>query len=205
MDHRQDDSAPTVDAPNSDGLVPDFSNKVVPLRPWTPPKAQERLDPRLEELRRILAQAKPVAGEHSDDEVIRDEDRFRRRFGPGFRWNRRDRIGLIALKKRYDLTDPEIKLFQHTGNLRRTPFGVILTASPWVALWGSAQIAVFGFLFLVLLLAAWPKLVTAPAAAIKPALALLGLLAFCVGLYWLYVKPWLLRRRKERERGDQAS
>ena len=130
MDHRQDDSAPTVDAPNSDGLVPDFSNKVVPLRPWTPPKAQERLDPRLEELRRILAQAKPVAGEHSDDEVIRDEDRFRRRFGPGFRWNRRDRIGLIALKKRYDLTDPEIKLFQHTGNLRRTPFGVILTASP---------------------------------------------------------------------------
>lgn len=180
-------------------------SKVVSLRPDQQSPPPERLDPRLEEMRRILAESQPLDSLYSDDEVIADEGKFRKRFGPGFRWNRRDRIGLIALKNRYDLTDPEIQLFQHTGNLHRSVFGVRLTASPWIALWGGAQIAVFGLLFLALLLAAWPNLVTAPAKAIKPVLALLGLFAFCFGLYWMYVKPWLLRRRKERERGSDAS
>jgi hypothetical protein len=69
---------------------------------------------------------------------------------------------------------------------------------------GSVQIAIFVFLILVLLLAAWPNLIVAPARAIKPVLALLSLLIFCVGLYWLYVKPWLLRRRKEKELAGDA-
>lgn len=90
-------------------------------------------------------------------------------------------------------------MFQLTGNLHRSSLGVHLTASRWVALWGGVQIAVFGFLFLALLLAVWPGLVTAPAKAIKPVLVLLGHLAFCCGLYWMYVKPWLLRRQKERQ------
>ncbi|PZP91207.1 MAG: hypothetical protein DI587_36140 [Variovorax paradoxus] len=175
-------------------------SKVVALRLDQQLPPPERLDPRLEEMRRILAESKPLDSLYSDDEVIADEGKFRKRFGPGFRWNRRDRIGLIALKNRYDLTDPEIQLFQHTGNLHRSVFGVRLTASPWIALWGGVQIMVFGLLFLVLLLAAWPNLVTAPTKAIKPVLALLGLLTFCCGLYWMYVKPWLLHRRKERER-----
>ena len=152
-------------------------------------------------MRRILAQAEPVDGPYSDSDVIDDEGKFRKRFGPGFRWNRRDRIGLIALKQRYDLTDPEIQLFHYTGNLQRSMFGVHLRASPWVALWGGVQIAVFGVLFLALLLVAWPSFVFAPATAFKPALGLVGLLTFCWALHWLYVKPWLLRRRKERERG----
>lgn len=194
-DRHDDDGLPAAEVPKRDSPVPNFSGKVVPLHP----KATAPLDPRLEELRRILSQSEPADSEYSDDEAIRDEDKFRRRFGPGFRWNRRDRIGLIELKKRYDLTDPEIKLFQHTGNLRRSPFGVMLTASPWIALWGGVQIAVFGVLFLALLLAAWPNLLAAPERAIKPALALLALLGFCFALHWLYVKPWLLRRRKERE------
>lgn len=194
-DRHDDDGLPAAEVPKRDSPVPNFSGKVVPLHP----KATAPLDPRLEELRRILSQSEPADSEYSDDEAIRDEDKFRRRFGPGFRWNRRDRIGLIELKKRYDLTDPEIKLFQHTGNLRRSPFGVMLTASPWIALWGGVQIAVFGVLFLALLLAAWPNLLAAPERAIKPALAHLALLGFCFALHWLYVKPWLLRRRKERE------
>ncbi|MCX7071462.1 MAG: hypothetical protein NTW01_10800 [Gammaproteobacteria bacterium] len=202
MDDRNGDDLTGRGEARSEIASPDSGSTVVPLRPEKPPKATEQLDPRLEELRRILAQSEPADGEYSDVEVIRNEDKFRRRFGPGFRWNRRDRIGLIELKKRYDLTDAEIKLFQHTGNLRRTPFGVMLTASPWIALWGSVQIAVFGILFLALLLAAWPNLFTTPTKAIKLTLALLVLLGFCVALHWLYVKPWLLRRRKELECGD---
>jgi hypothetical protein len=204
MDDHQSNNILAGDTPKDKAPVRDICDKVVPLRSEKPSKLQGSLDPRLEEFRRILAQSEPVDGEYSDDEVIRDEDRFRRRFGLGFRWNHRDRIGLIELKKRYDLTDPEIKLFQHTGNLRRTPFGVKLTASPWIAAWGSVQIAIFVFLILVLLLAAWPNLIVAPARAIKPVLALLSLLIFCVGLYWLYVKPWLLRRRKEKELAGDA-
>lgn len=191
-DEQQDDDV------SADGQQ--TSNKIVPLRPDKPP---ESLDSRLEEIRRLLSQSEPISNQYSDAAVIKDEDKFRRRFGPGFRWNRRDRRGLIELKKRYDLTDPEIRLFHYTGNLRRTLLGVQLTASPWIAVWGFVQIGVFGLLFLALLLAAWPRLAAAPLQAVKPILALLALLAFCAGLYWLYVKPWLLRRRKEREYGDE--
>lgn len=201
MDHRHDSerSAPQEKPPESKA---EARCKVVPLRPDKSERASERLDPRLEEMRRILAQSDPVDGSYSDEEVIDDEGKFRKRFGPGFRWNRRDRLGLIALKQRYDLTDPEIQLFHYTGNLQRSMFGVRLRASPWVALWGGVQIAVFGAMFLALLLVAWPNFVSAPAKAVKPALGLVGLLTFCWALYWLYVKPWLLRRRKERERGQ---
>ncbi|MGH7461861.1 MAG: hypothetical protein ACREMA_12675 [Longimicrobiales bacterium] len=152
-------------------------------------------------MRRTLWQSDPVDGECSDEEVIRDEDKFRRRFGPGFRWNRRDRIGLIELKQRYDLTDPEIRLFQHTGNLRRTPFGVSLTASPWVALWGALQLGVFALLFLALLLAALPNFSASLDKAIKPALVLLFLMLLCVGLYWMFIKPWVIQRQRARQSG----
>lgn len=178
--------------------------KVVPLHPEKSEPPPERLDPRLEEMRRILAQSEPLDGTYSDEEVIADEKKFRKRFGPGFYWNRRDRIGLIALKNRYDLTDPEIKMFHYTGNLHHSVFGVRLTASPWVALWGGAQLAVFGLLFVALLGAALPALTSGSTKALKPVLALIALFGFCYTLYWFYVKPWLLRRRKERERdGDE--
>jgi hypothetical protein len=175
--------------------------KIVLLRPATSPPP---LDPRLEELRNILSQAQPIDSEFSDDEVIQDEDKFRRRFGPGFRWNRRHREALMRLKRHYDLTDPEIKLFQHTGNLRRTPFGVQLAASPWIALWGGVQLAVFGLLFLALLFATLPNLVGAPSKAAKPLLGLGGLLLFCYNLYWFYIKPWRLQRQLDRERTQRG-
>lgn len=206
MDDRRSDETPKRDDSSViQGSVHDFNSKVVPLRRPKPFNVPEPLDPRLEELRRILVQSDPLDGEYSDDEVIRDERKFRRRFGPGFRWNRRDRIGLIELKMRYDLTDPEIKLFQHTGNLRRTPFGVVLTASPWIALWGGVQIVIFGLLFLALLVAAWPNLEAAPARTIKPVLALIALLGLCIAMHWLYVKPWLLQRQKEGAHGDRTA
>ena len=182
---------------------PERRDEVVPLRPEKSDPPQ-RLDPRLEEMRRILAQSEPLDGTYSDEEVIADEGKFRKRFGPGFRWNRRDRIGLIALKKRYDLTDPEIKLFQHTGNLRRTPFGVQLSASPWIALWGGVQLAVFSLFFLALMFAALPNLGAAPSKAVKPLLGLGGLLLFCYLLYWFYIKPWRLQRRLDRERTQRG-
>lgn len=91
-------------------------------------------------------------------------------------------------------------MVRHTGNLRRTPFGVVFTASPWVALWGGVQLAVFGLLFVALLGAAWPSVKSGSAMALRPVLAMLALFGFCYTLYWFYVKPWLLRRRKERER-----
>lgn len=184
---------------HSEAPVDVTSHKVVPLRLQKLSRMPEALDPRLEELRRILSQAEPADGEYSDDEVIRDEGKFRRRFGPGFRWNRRDRIGLVELKERYDLTDSEIKLFQHTGNLRRTAFGVRLVGSPWLALWGWVQIGYLALLFLALVLAAWPNLAATPAKGIKLAIASLVLFGFCMCSYWLYVKPWVLKRRKERD------
>ena len=67
----------------------------------------------LDGLFRIAAADGTITGEEMDylrsvsDIFGFNEDKFRRRFGPGFRWNRRDRIGLIELKKRYDLTDAE--------------------------------------------------------------------------------------------------
>lgn len=59
----------------------------------------------------------------------------------------------------------------------------------------------FCLLFVVLLGAALPAVRSGSTTALKPVLALIALLCFCYTLYWFYVKPWLLRRRKERERG----
>lgn len=186
---------------DSEGDIPD---KVVPLRPETPKPPSEKLDPRLEELRNILAQSQPIDGAYTDDEVVNDEDKFRKRFGPGFRWSRRDRAGLIALKSRYDLTDSEIRLFHHTGNLHRSVFGVQLNASSWFAMWGGVQLAIFGPILLLLMAATIFGEGAAATVLLKRLIVLLCLSAVCYGIYWVYVKPWRIQRQKQRERDSDV-
>lgn len=175
-------------------------SKVVQLRSVKPKPPAEPLDPRLDEFRRILAQSEPIDGYYSDDEVIEDEHKFRKRFGPGFRWNRRDREGLIALKKRYDLTDTEIQMFRYTSNLHRSVFGVRLTASPWIAIWGSVQLAIFGLIFSGLVIGTVFGWNATKPIMFKHLLALLVTSTYCYGIYWFYMRPWLVQRRKESER-----
>lgn len=174
------------------------------MRP-EPPKP--RLPPRLEEMRQILKEAEaepevkppPEDDELSDERVIASEKKFRKRFGPGFTWNTFHRKALIKLKHEKDLTDPEIRLFHWSGNLRRTPFGVTLSASIWVALWGGVALTPFVLLFLALLIAAWPNLHGATLFALRAVIALSVLGAFCYGIYWFHIEPWRVQRRVERQ------
>ena len=174
------------------------SQKVVPIRP----RARKPLgDSRLEEIRRLLGESvpdpDPLDDGQSDARVIEDEEAFRRRFGLGFDWPRRHREALILLKREKDLTDSEIRLFRHTGNLKRTPFGVELAANRWVALWGGLQLVLFGTLFGALCIAAMPNLMVNPVKALRAVIGLGGLLALCYAIFWLYIKPWIVQRRVE--------
>lgn len=184
--------------------------KVVPLRPEP---AKSRLPTRLEEMRQILREAEsepelkrtPDDDELSDEQVIAKEWKFRKRFGPGFTWNRRHRKALIELKHELDLTDPEIRLFYWSGNLRRTPFGVTLSANIWVALWGGVLLALFAVLFLALLIASWPNLHGATPVTLRAVTGLTFLGALCFIIYWFHIEPWRIQRRVERQQGmDRA-
>lgn len=176
---------------------------MVPLKPEIRPT----LDPRLEELRRILQEAEPVPGNDamSDERVIEDGHAFRQRFGYGFDWPRRHREALIQLKHEKKLTDAEIKLFRRTGNLLRTPLGIKLAATRGVALAGAAQLAMWIAVIVVLITA---SLLSWGTPTFKPykAIVLFGLLlVLCYGIYWLHLKPWFIQRRVEqadKERSD---
>jgi hypothetical protein len=169
------------------------------LSPRHTVSAKRSLSPRLQELREILANADPhpeaATQVPSDQEVIDDEHAFRRRFGLGFSWPRIHREALIKLKREFDLTDREIRLFRHTGNLKRTPTGVYLDANRWVAAWGWAQLAFFGSLLVVLALVTWPNLVSANPHAWKAVGSMVGIALFCWLIYLTFVKPWTIRRR----------
>ncbi len=171
------------------------SNKVTPIRRKTSDKPP--LDDALEELRRLLQETEPLDDELSDAEVIRDEKQFRRRFGSGFDWPKRDRIALIALKHEKDLTDAEIKLFRRTGNLSRGPFGVRLTASRWAAWFGWFQLAYLTPLLLVLLAGLNANMFRDPGRAMLVIVLLCGVIGFCIAIYLLYIKPWLIQKRTQ--------
>ncbi len=193
---------PMNDYHDKDANGSEDEGKVVPLRP---PESPEQRDPRLEELIRELRQAVPIDNKFSDAEVIEDEEKFRKRFGIGFRWNRRDREGLIALKVLYDLTDDEIRHFHYTRNLQRTPFGVRLIANRWLALYGWFQLTVFAPLALALLIVTVPNAILTPSKAIEPTLWLMALVLLCFTIYWLYIQPWRVQCRVERDRRSQAA
>ena len=174
------------------------SNKVTPIRRKVSDKPP--LDDALEELRRLLQETEPIDDALSDNEVIRDEKQFRLRFGPGFNWSKRDRIALIALKHEKDLTDAEIKLFRHTGNLTRGPFGIRLAATRWAAWFGWLQLAYFGALLLTLLAGLNATMLRSPSRALGAAVLILGLLGFCITIYLMYIQPWIIQKRTERKK-----
>jgi len=172
--------------------------KVTPIR--RKESGKPPLDDALEELRRLLQETEPLDDELSDNEVIRDEKKFRRRFGPGFDWSKRDRIALIALKHEKDLTDAEIKLFRHTGNLTRGPFGIRLAATRWTAWFGWLQLAYFGVLLLALLAGLNASMLRSPSKALGVTVLVLGLLGFCITIYLIYIQPWIIQKRTERRK-----
>ncbi len=175
----------------------DPETKVVPIRPQpsTPP-----LDPRLEELRQILRDSDIIAAddELSDEAVVNDKSKFRRRFGRGFDWERPHREALIKLKREWDLTDREIRLFWETRNLRKTRRGVELTASPWAAVSGSLQLLYVVPLCMIAVLAGWQNLLFAPSRYLSAWLMLFGIAVYAVVLYWSQIKPWLVQRQLHR-------
>lgn len=176
-------------------------SKVVPIRPNQP---RPRLDPRLEEMRHLLRDIEPLGDELSGERVIEDEKLFRKRFGIGFDWPRRHRQALIELKHDKDLTDAEIKLFRHTGNLRRTPFGVHLGASRWVALWGGLQLALFGTLLVGVVIPLAPLVAGSPIKALKLGGVAITLVSLCWVIYLFYIAPWRIQRRTEQRLYDST-
>jgi len=168
--------------------------KVVRLHP---PRQRPPLDPRLEEIRQLLQEATPLDDDLSDEVVIRDNESFRRRFGPGFDWPRFQREALIRLIHEKDLTDSEVKLFRHTGNLIRTPFGVYLGAKRWMAVIGVFQITLFASIFAVTLGVVWPYLFALTDKALKGWVLIAGLAALCYALYLTFILPWTIQRRTE--------
>lgn len=173
-------------------------SKVLPIRP---PEKKSLGHPRLDEIRQLLHEAEPASDPEddlSDDNVIRSRTAFRRRFGIGFDWLPHHRRALIALLLDKGLTDREVKMFRHTGNLKRTPLGVELTANRWIALWGGLQMVTFGTLFGALVIAAVPNVIADPVRALRALIVLGGIAALCYAIFWLYIKPWIVQQRGRR-------
>lgn len=164
-------------------------------------KAQrDQLDRVEAEMREILREAKPddtssAGAQAHDHDAIDDEHVFIRRFG--FDWPRSDRIGVIELKHRLDLTDREIRLLKWTGNLRRSRGVVTLASARWAAIFGRclAAFAVFEFALVMLLEMAATHHALSAAQIAK----LYGLTAFVLAMVWLvylgYIKPWVIEQR----------
>jgi hypothetical protein len=187
-DPMDDDRKPPNDKPNTN---------VTPIRRQS---SKPPLEAPLEELRQLLRETEPLDDDLSDEDVIRDEKKFRRRFGLGFDWPKRDRIQLISLKHEKDMTDAEIKLFRHSGNLTRGPFGIRLSATRWGAWFGGIQLAYFGTLLLALLAGLNTSMLRSPSRAFGVAVLVLGLLGFCITIYLMYIKPWIIQKRTERKK-----
>lgn len=174
----------------------DDKPNVVPLRP---PQAK-KLNPQLEEIRRLLDVHEPAEPPTPDDEVIADEAKFRQRFGVGFSWGLRHRRDLMRLKREYDLSDGEIILFKRTGNLHRTPIGVELSVNGRFTIWGALQFATFTGFTLFSLFVLWPQLNTLSMLALK-GWAVIGFTsAIAWAIYALYLLPWRVFRRVAQQR-----
>ena len=170
-------------------------------RSYAPSAAQQA------EIERIAAEMRDYFGETEDDPTgtsreraadraaIDDEREFIRRFG--FDWSRRDRVALIALKHRCDLTDREIRLLRWTGNLRRRNGTVTLASARWAAIFGRCLAVV---MFCQFALAVLLQMLTIHH-ALSPAQfgKLYGVTAFVLAMVWLvhlgYIKPWLIEQR----------
>lgn len=129
-----------------------------------------------------------------DMDAINSEEDFRRRFGLGFSWNEKHRRALIELKRRFDLTDPEIRLMHHTGNLKRTSEGVFMSASYLVAIIGGIQLGVIAAVYGFLLAFVFFNL-SNPLMMLNWCVLLFFVIFFCYALNWTYIKPWRVQCR----------
>lgn len=179
-------------------------------RLYEPSRAQrEQLDRVEAEMREILGEAEPddiscPDNLTRDHNAIDDERVFIHRFG--FDWPRSDRIGLIALKHRLDLTDREIRLLKRTGNLKRRQGMVTLRSTRWAAIFGRclATFALFEFGTVMLL-----ELLTIHHALSGLQVAkLYGMTAFVLAMVWLvylgYIKPWVIEQRVMKKTAPDA-
>lgn len=128
----------------------------------------------------------------SDDDAIRYEEDFEKRFG--FVWPHYGRVGLIDLKHRCDLTDRELKFLRLSSAIRLKPHGVTVWVPPFE-------------IYLALMLITFMLIVTAfPAASVsvkaigtalkvKAGATSLLTLVYCYIVYVFGVRPTVLWKR----------
>ncbi|MDR3388235.1 MAG: hypothetical protein P4L92_14390 [Rudaea sp.] len=167
--------------------------------PYITRRFSKETERRLEEIRQILSEAKPLpepsALERLDAEAIVDRTAFKRRFGRDWP-SHHQREALIQLRQERDWTDGEIKLFLITGTLQRGPLGVRPSADSWTAAWGSVLIV--GMLFLVAGIAAAVLARIVPwsfGTAVHAAGDVLLFSGFAWVVYQMHVRPWRIQRR----------
>lgn len=159
-----------------------------------------------EEIERLTAEMRSILGDapsdalstarqaEQDREAIADERTFIRRFG--FDWPRKDRIALLDLKHRCDLTDREIRLLRWTGSLRREDNVVTVTSSRGIAIFGKCVIVVMFAEFALMVLAGLGLHHPLPALQVaKLYVALVIVIALAWGIDLGYIRPWTIRRR----------
>lgn len=170
---------------------------------------QDELDRIEVEMREILGEAesdssRARASQALDRDAIDDERVFIRRFG--FDWPRDDRIAVIVLKHRLDLTDREIRLLRWTGNLRRKNGVVTLASTRWAALFGRGVALVVWLEFTAMLLL--QMLTVHHALSAIQALKLYGATATVLVVVWLihlgYIKPWIIEQRVMKKAAPDA-
>lgn len=130
-----------------------------------------------------------------DQEAVENEQAFIRRFG--FDWPRRDRVALLELKRRCDLTDREIRLLKWTGSLRRKEGIVTLASSRGAAIFGKCIIVLMGAEFILSVGGGLWGL--HHALSFVQAIELYGAMLVVIALAWGvnlgYVRPWTIRLR----------
>lgn len=151
------------------------------------------------EVRALLSEAEPenpypALAMARDRRAVEDERYFIHRFG--FDWPRRDRLALIDLKHRHDVTDRQIRLFKWTGNLRRKNGAVTLAATRGSAIYGRCLIVGIFVEFVLLLL---PGMLTVHHLSVLQVAKLCAAAAYVIAMAWGvnlgFVKPWAIQRR----------
>lgn len=161
------------------------------------PEAAREIKSLLDEAR--LPKDRKISVWISDSDALENEDAFRRRFGLGFQWNAKDRRALFKLKNRMQMTDSDIRLFRHTGSLRRSGDRITLDARKRDVLIGGVQIAILILSFGELLLSIAPH----PWKSVNLYLEMIGLIIgnwlLCYLTYWTNIKPWFRQRELEHQ------
>lgn len=175
-------------------------SKVIPLGAVKPRLPTECPDPRLEELRSILAQCNPTDSPQTpctttyelDDQSIENEDIFYTRFG--FDAPEKLRNEIIGVKRKYGFSSREIKMMRYSGQLIVSQAGVELKSKPSVAIIGGLELAYISAICLFCLFKMGHAAVPLWREAVGQLVVLFIWVGF-VGLSWkLFIKPWQLVR-----------